>query len=61
MAGIGDVKTLHKFASVKSYTGNTIQSVNSSKRRIILLISNGSEFLYLVVDNSLNVSVHLDE
>ncbi|XP_068755333.1 Fanconi anemia core complex-associated protein 100-like [Montipora capricornis] len=54
MAGIGDVKTLHKFASVKSYTGNTIQSVNSSKRKIILLISNGSEFLYLVVDNSLN-------
>ena len=52
------MKTLEKFASVNSSMSSTILPVNVSKRKNILLISSGREFLYLVVDGSLNVSIH---
>ena len=58
MAGVGNVKTMQKFASVDTSMGSTILPVNLSKRKNILLISNGREFLYLVVDGSLSVSIY---
>ena len=58
MAGVGSVKTMQKFASVNTSKGSTILPVNLSKRKNILLISNGREFLYLVVDGSLSVSIY---
>jgi len=54
MAGVGNVKTMQKFASVNTSMGSTILPVNLSKRKNILLISNGREFLYLAVDGSLS-------
>ena len=58
MAGVGNVKTMQKFASVNTSMGSTILPVNLSKRKNILLISNGREFLYLAVDGSLSVSIY---
>ena len=58
MAGVGNVKTMQKFASVDTSMGSTILPVNLSKRKNILLISNGRKFLYLVVDGSLSVSIY---
>lgn len=52
------MKTMQKFASVDTSMGSTILPVNLSKRKNILLISNGREFLYLLVDGSLNVSIY---
>lgn len=60
MAQSVEVKTLQKFASVKSsISGPTIQTIALSKSRNILMISNGSEFLYLVVEHNVAVSIHL--
>ena len=58
MAGVGNVNTMQKFASVNTAMGSAILPVNLSKRKNILLISNGREFLYLVVDCSLSVSIY---
>ena len=53
------MKTLQKFAAAKPYAAPKIQTITISKRRKILLLSNGSEFLYLVVEDSLAVSISL--
>ena len=53
------VKTLLKFATVKLCTGLPIQAITLSKRRNILLVSNGSEFLFLVAEDSLAVSINV--
>lgn len=59
MADTGVVKTLVKFATVKPCTGLPIQAITLSKRRNILLVSNGSEFLFLVAEDSLAVSKNI--
>lgn len=56
MADVGSVKTLHNFGPLKPFAPSTIQAVTLAKRRKILLLSNGSEFLYLVEDDTLIVS-----
>lgn len=56
MADVGSVKTLHNFGPLKPFAASTIQAVTLPKRRKILLLSNGSEFLYLVEDDTLIVS-----
>ena len=45
-------------SAVNTAMGSAILPVNLSKRKNILLISNGREFLYLVVDGSLSVSIY---
>lgn len=52
-----EVKTLQRFASIKPSAAPTIQTVTVSKRKSIVLLSNGSEFLYLVVEESIAVSI----
>ena len=56
MADVGSVKTLHNFDPLKPFAASTIRAVTLAKRRKILLLSNGSEFLYLVQDDTLIVS-----
>lgn len=56
MADVGSVKTLHNFSPLKPFAASTIQAVTIAKRRQILLLSNGSDFLYLVEDDTLIVS-----
>ncbi|KAL9968492.1 hypothetical protein ACROYT_G020593 [Oculina patagonica] len=48
-----EVKTLQRFASKNSSAAPSIQSVTVSKRKNIVLLSNGSEFLYLVLEDSI--------
>lgn len=52
-----EVKTLQRFASIKPSAAPTIQTVTVSKRKNIVLLSIGSEFLYLVVEESIAVSI----
>ena len=50
------MKTLHNFGPLKPFAASATQAVTLAKRRKILLLSNGSEFLYLVEDDTLIVS-----
>ena len=60
MADVGSVKTLHNFGPLKPFAASTIQAVTLAKRRKILLLSNGSEFLHLVENDTLIVSTLRD-
>ena len=51
-----EVKTLQRFASKAPSTPPSIQTVTVSKRKNIALLSNGNEFLYLLVEGSIEVS-----
>ena len=50
------MKTLQTFAAKNSSAAPSIQAVTVSKRKKIVLLSNGSEFLYLVIEDSIVVS-----
>ena len=51
-----EVKTLRRFASKASSVPPSIQTVSVSKRQNIVLLSNGNEFLYLIVEGTIVVS-----
>lgn len=51
-----EVKTLRRFAYKASSAHPSIQTVSVSKRQNIVLLSNGNEFLYLIVEGSIVVS-----
>ena len=51
-----EVKTLQRFASKAPSAPPSIQNVILSKRKNIVLLSNGNEFLYLIVEDSIEVS-----
>lgn len=50
-----EVKTLQRFASKPPSAPPSIQTVTVSKRKNITLLSNGNEFLYLLVEDSIKV------
>ena len=51
------VKTLQRFAATKQSITPTIQTLTVSKRKNIVLLSNGSELLYILVEDSVTVSI----
>ena len=53
-----EVKTLQRFAiaSKAPSAPPSIQTVIVSKRKNTVLLSNGNEFLYLIVEDSIEVS-----
>lgn len=51
-----EVKTLQRFASIAPSAPPSIQTVTVSKRKKIVLLSNGNEFLYLIAEDSIDVS-----
>ena len=51
-----EVKTLQRFASKAPSAVPSIQTVTVSKRKNIVLLSNGDELLYLIVEDSIVVS-----
>ena len=50
-----EVKTLQRLASKAPSATPSIQTVTVSKRKNIALLSNGNEFLYLLVEDSIKV------
>ena len=51
-----EVRTLQRFPSKAPSAPPSIQTVTVSKRKSIVLLSNGNEFLYLIVEDSIEVS-----
>ena len=51
-----EVKTLRRFAFKAPSAPPSIQTVPVYKRKNIVLLSNGNEFLYLIVEGSIVVS-----
>lgn len=51
-----EVKTLQRFASKAPSAAPSTQTVTVSKRKNIVLLSNGNEFLYLIVGDRIVVS-----
>ena len=54
-----EVKTLQRFASKTPSDPPSIQTVTVSKRKNIVLLSNGNEFLYLMVEGNIVVSSYI--
>lgn len=54
-----EVKTLRRFASKAPSAPPSIQTVPVYKRQNIVLLSNGNEFLYLIVESSIVVSIYI--
>lgn len=60
MADYG-VKTMQRFAPLKPSATPVIIIYTVSKRSDIVLLSNGSHFLYIVVDDSVAVSIYFKQ
>ena len=54
-----EVKTLRRFAFKAPSAPPSIQTVPVYKRKNIVLLSNGNEFLYLIVEGSIVVSSYI--
>lgn len=54
-----EVKTLRRFASKAPSAPPSIQTIPVYKRQNIVLLSNGNEFLYLIVEDSIVVSLYI--